>query len=195
METIYNKVKPIFDAHRKLPSVEIEIRLGRINGSMFDTDIGKDNFRMLLDGLTAYDGWEKVVNTQTSVYQSGNKRLIINDDTDQSVYMTKKKLVNENIRLVDKPLDVRVGVSQEIILNEEPSNEMDSVKVRKRVSFIRKNLSIDLTVVSGDPDDLDNEEPEVYQAELEIINPSNVLSDGEFYNMIYKTICVLNLLN
>lgn len=195
METIYNKVKPIFDAHRKLPSVEIEIRLGRINGSMFDTDIGKDNFRMLLDGLTAYDGWEKVVNTQTSVYQSGNKRLIINDDTDQSVYMTKKKLVNENIRLVDKPLDVRVGVSQEIILNEEPSNEMDSVKVRKRVSFIRKNLSIDLTVVSGDPDDLDNEEPEVYQAELEIIKPSNVSSDGEFYNMIYKTICVLNLLN
>lgn len=195
MDTIYKTVKPIFDVHRKLPSVEIELRLGRINGSMFDTDIGKETFQKLLDGLTSYDGWEKVINSITSVYQSGNKRLVINDDTDQSVYMIKKKILNENIKLPDYPLDIRMGVSQEIILHEEPSEEMDSVKVRKRVSFIRKNVSIDLTIVSGDPDDLDNEEPEVYQVELEIINPSNVSNDGEFYNIVYKSVCLLNLLN
>jgi hypothetical protein len=71
---------------------------------------------------------------------------------------------------------------------------MDYVRCKKRVSFIRKNLSIDMTIVTGQPDDLDDEEEETYEIELEIIDPSKVQGDNQFFNIVYKIQCVLNTL-
>ena len=187
-------VKPFFDTHRNHPSVEIEMRLGKLKGKKFETDVGEDIFKRILSGLEAFGDWESVSKTKHSIYYSDNKRFMVNEETDESTYMTKKKIVNENIKL-DGPLDLRFSVSHEDILNEDPSGVMmDCVKLRTRTSFVRKNLSIDMSVIGGDPDDLDNEEPEVYQIELEIINPKKVKSDDELYNILYKIECLLNIL-
>lgn len=187
-------VKPFFDTHRNHPSVEIEMRLGKVKGKKFETDVGEEVFKKILSGLEAFSDWESVTKTKHSIYYSDNKRFMVNEETDESTYMTKKKIVNENIKL-DGPLDLRFSVSHEDVLNEDPSGVMmDYVKLRTRTSFVRKNLSIDMSIIGGDPDDLDNEEPEVYQIELEIINPKKVNSEDELYNILYKIECLLNIL-
>jgi hypothetical protein len=62
-----------------------------------------------------------------------------------------------------------------------------------RESFIRKNLSIDMTIISGDPMDLDAEEEQIYQIELEIIDPTKVQTDDELFALIYKIQCIFDI--
>ncbi len=71
---------------------------------------------------------------------------------------------------------------------------MDHVRHKTRTSFVRKNLSIDMTVVTGEPDDMDDEAEETYEVELEIINPKLITDDDRFYNLIYKIDCIMKLL-
>jgi hypothetical protein len=70
---------------------------------------------------------------------------------------------------------------------------MDMKKTKRRMSFIRKNLSIDMTVVEGDVEDLDTEDPNSYQVELEIIDPSLVKDDNELFNILHKVKDVFNI--
>ena len=72
---------------------------------------------------------------------------------------------------------------------------MDYVRHKQRVSFLRKNLSIDMTVVSGDPDDLDDENEESYEIEMEIVDPTKVNDNDTFYNILHKIECILKTLS
>jgi hypothetical protein len=72
---------------------------------------------------------------------------------------------------------------------------MDMKKTKRRMSFIRKNLSIDMTVVEGDVEDLDTEDPNSYQVELEIIDPSLVKDDNELFNILHKVKDLFNILD
>ena len=68
MERIHQQVKPIFDQLKSKPNVEFEFRLGKKNTDMFDTNVGKENFEKLLEGLKKFSDWEKVLEQNTSVY-------------------------------------------------------------------------------------------------------------------------------
>lgn len=194
-DSIFNVVKPIFDAHRNNPSVEIEIRFGKIIGNKFEADVGKDIFYTIMGSLESYNRWELVSNTKHSIYYHGHNRYMIDEETNETTYMSKKKLLNQNFKIDSHPLDIRFSVSEENIIPGEPGDVvMDMVKMRTRKSFVRKNLSIDLSIVGGDPDDLDNEEPEIYQIELEIVKPQSVKNDDELYNLLHKIECILKVL-
>jgi hypothetical protein len=65
-------------------------------------------------------------------------------------------------------------------------SEMDCKKTKSRISFIRKNLSIDLTEISGNVQDMDSEESCTYQIEFEIIKPQNVEDKDTLFNIIHK---------
>jgi len=82
------------------------------------------------------------------------------------------------------PLDVRFCVAREIPTSGE--YEMDRKRTKTRHSFVRKNLSIDMTISSGDNVDMDSEEEASYQIELEIIKPSEVDSVYKFQNIMQK---------
>ena len=43
-ETVYKKIHKVFDQHQNDPHVEVEMRLGKFNGKLFDTNVGKDTF-------------------------------------------------------------------------------------------------------------------------------------------------------
>jgi len=43
-----------------------------------------------------------------------------------------------------------------------------------------------MTIVSGDPEDKDCEDESEYQIEFEIINPQDVKSRDEFFNIVHK---------
>ena len=71
VESILKKVEAAFDANKNDPSIEVEMRLGKFNGSMFDTNVGKDVFERILNGLEQYHGWEDVKMSQCLQPQAG----------------------------------------------------------------------------------------------------------------------------
>ena len=194
---VFDNVKPIFDKYRNEEHVEFEIRVGKFNCGTFDTDVGKVGFENILEGLKKYDGWERVVNRSEEVFyrKTDNLRISIDEDTSEEKIVKKDKVHNEDFgKLINAPYDIRFGVSIEHPI-EDYEGEMDMKKTKRRMSFIRKNLSIDMTIVQGDVEDLDTEDPNTYQIELEIIDPKLVKDDNELFNILHKVKDLFNILD
>ena len=118
--------------------------------------------------------------------------MVIDEDTDEQTYHIKTRVSNDTFKM--QPCDVRISVSTEVPC-EEFDDEMDGCRSRKRTSFIRKNLTIDMTEVCGDPDDLDDEEEIQYQVELEIMDPNLLDTDNKITNLVHKINDVLKIAN
>ena len=179
-----DKVLAIFEAHKNEGDIEVDIRLGKHNGSLFDTNVGKDVWKNVLKGLKKYDGWESTKTTTSDVYYSdvNNVRITCDEDTGEQTMIQKIAVVKEDFKR--EPLDVRFCVAREIPTSGE--YEMDRKRTKTRHSFVRKNLSIDMTISSGDNADMDSEEEASYQIELEIVKPSDVDSIYKFQNILQK---------
>ena len=179
-----DKVLAIFEAHKNEGDVEVEIRLGKHNGSLFDTNVGKDVWKRVLTGLKKFDGWESTKTTTSEVYYNdgNNVRITCDEDTGEQTMIQKIAVVKEDFKR--EPLDVRFCVAREIPTSGE--YEMDRKRTKTRHSFVRKNLSIDMTISSGDNADMDSEEEASYQIELEIVKPSDVDSIYKFQNILQK---------
>jgi hypothetical protein len=194
MDIIFTSTAHVFNTNKNKPNTEIEFRFGKINKQMFDTNIGKDVFDRIMSGLRKYKEWENVVETHTSVYYKGNTRVIVNEDNENEIIkMEKINISKTDFKLEKNIMDVRLAVSTETIIESEGDGVMDSIRTKHRVSFIRKNLSIDMTVVQGDSCDMDNEEENRYEIELEIINLNLVRDDKELYNLIHKIFDILKI--
>jgi hypothetical protein len=184
IKSITEKLLPVFESHKDEENIEVEIRLGKHNGSLFDTNVGKETFERILDGLKRYNGWENIkTTTSENYYNDANSiRITVNEDTGEQTMIQKINVVKEDF--TGEPLDVRFSVSREIpTWGEYP---MDRKRTKTRYSFLRKNLSIDMTISSGDNVDMDSEEECSYQVELEIVKPQNVGTRDEFFNILHK---------
>lgn len=194
MDALFAKWSPIINAHKDSPMTEIELRLGRSARGGFDTNVGRTVFERAKRALAKYDGWESKKHTQATVYYfPGNKRLVVDEDTDEQVGCVKNRVKVDDVILADSPLDVRLGVSTEVPFEYDGEETSTEQKTRERWSFVRKNLSIDLSIVRGNPDDKDSDEDTSYQIELEIIDPSKVQSRDELYNLLHKIFDLLKI--
>ena len=193
MHELFEKINPIFSKFQMENHVEFEMRLGKINRGSFDTNVGQQAFERILEGLKKYQGWEKTTKKSDVAYYYDNIRLIIDDDTEESIQVVKQKLVKVDHLLINKPYDVRFAVAKETPLENNGDIEYSTARQRNRESFIRKNLSIDMTIVAGNPADLDSEEENMYQVEFEIIDPKLIKDHDTLYNIIYKVHDVLKL--
>jgi hypothetical protein len=195
MNNLYELVKPHFKKTQSLPNLEIELRFGKFNGKFFDTNVGEGIFTKVLNSLEKYSEWENVVKTRSTSYFLGQKRMDIDEESDEVKSFTKKRISKVDHIIPNQPLDVRFSTAQEIPIDDLNSEEvMDFMRYKERTSFIRKNLSIDMTVVTAQPDDSDDESDVFYEIELEIINPKLIDTDKKFFNLIYKVQCILNTL-
>lgn len=192
MNELFEKVGSTFSKFQHEPHVEMELRLGKINRGTFDTNVGQQTFEKILRRLHKYKGWEKVKKTSDIAYYKDNIRLIVDEDTDESTQITKNKIGHVDHVLPGRPLDVRFAVATEKPCTQDV-DEYVSAKKRVRESFVRKNLSIDMTIVSGNPADLDSEEENSYQIEFEILDPKNIVDNVVLYNLVYKVNDVLDL--
>ena len=183
-KSITEKIKDVFEAHKNEEHIEVEIRLGKHNGSLFDTNVGKETFDRVMKGLKKYNGWESTKTTTTDVFYDDTNgiRISSDEDTGEQVMVQKIKVVKEDFK--SEPLDVRFSISSEIPTHG--SYDMDRKRSKLRHSFIRKNLSIDMTVSSGDNVDMDSEDASSYQIELEIVKPSDVGSYNDLFNILHK---------
>jgi len=184
IKPIYDKVKPIFETMKGEENVEVELRFGKHNGSLFDTNMGKDTWERVLRRLKKYQGWERVQSSVADVYynDANNIRITVDEDSGEQTMIQKINVVKDDFKCT--PNDIRFSISREIPTFGE--YEMDRKRNKTRHSFVRKNLSIDMTISTGDSVDMDSEESCSYQIEMEIVNPQDVKSDDELYNIIHK---------
>jgi hypothetical protein len=91
-------------------------------------------------------------------------------------------------------MDLRFSISKEMPISGG-DYEMDRRRTKRRQSFIRKNVSIDMTISSGDVVDKDAEDPNHYQIELEIIDPANVSCQEEYFNILWKVNDILKIIS
>ena len=185
---------PVVQQYKTRTNVEIEIRLGKISHKKFDTNIGRERFEKILRGLKKYKEWEKMSSSKTTAYIKGDVRAI--EDADGATTWHKKTTVRKvDCELKDQPLDARLSISTETPMKKPTVEyEFDDMRIRQRESFVRKNLTIDMTKVTGNPDDPDSEDTERYECELEIINPKDVTDDVVLTNILHKVFDVLKLL-
>ena len=181
---ITDTILPSFEALKTEENIEVEVRLGKHNGSLFDTNVGKDTWERVLKGLKNYDGWESTDYNESNVFYNDKNsvRITSNEDTGEQTMIQKINVVKEDFKC--DPLDVRVCIAREIPTSGE--YEMDRKRTKVRHSFVRKNLSIDMTISSGDDVDMDSEEDASYQIELEIVKPGDVDSVYKLFNIINK---------
>ena len=197
VRTLFERIKPLFEQHKNDEHVEFEFRLGKFNCGTFDTDVGKQRFELVLDGLRQYAGWEQIVSINEEVFyrESDNLRISIDSTTGDEKIVKKERVHNEDFdKLRGAPYDVRFGISKETPV-EDYEGEMDKKKNKYRLSFIRKNLSIDMTIINGDVEDMDTEDPNRYQIEFEIIDPKLVADDNMLFNIVHKIKDVFNILD
>lgn len=188
MDAAYDTFKPAFKTHHKKKYAEVEFRLGKINGNRFDPDVGKDSFNRLISALDTYKGWEKIESSEYSVYNGpDNFRCTIDENNDTREGMIKKRLINKNFRTNGMPFDLRMSISTETPQEETGDEVYESISHKKRKSYIRKGLRIDMTEVSGEEMDIDAENPVVYQVEFEILDPKNTNERSQLRNHIQKT--------
>jgi len=191
-KVLFDKWESVIDSHKTKDNVEIEIRFGRRSGTKFDTNVGEGTFRKVLAALTKYEGWETKHHMNATVYYfEGGKRLSVDEETDEQVGQVKTRVKVDDVELASQPLDVRLGVSTEVPWEYDGEETSTEQKTKERWSFVRKNLSIDMSIIKGNPDDKDSDEDTTYQIEMEIIKPSEIQNKIELYNMLYKVFDVL----
>ena len=183
-KSITEKVKDLFELHKNEEHIEVEIRLGKHNGSLFDTNVGKETFERVLKGLKKYNGWESAKTTTTDVYYDDTNGIRISSDenTGEQVMVQKINVVKQDFKF--EPLDVRFSISREIPTFGQ--YDMDRKRSKLRHAFVRKNLSIDMTISTGDSADMDSEDASSYQIELEINKPGDVTSHDQLFNILHK---------
>src|SRR5210317_1196105 len=189
---ITDTILPSFEALKAEENIEVEVRLGKHNGSLFDTNVGKDTWERVLKGLKNYDGWESTDYNESDVFYNDKNsvRITSNEDTGEQTMIQKINVVKEDFKC--DPLDVRVCIAREIPTSGE--YEMDRKRTKVRHSFVRKNLSIDMTISSGDNVDMDSEEEASYQIELEIVKPGDVDSVYKLFNIINKVADIVKII-
>lgn len=184
IRSIVDKLFPVFDKYKDEENIEVELRLGKYNGTFFDTNVGKETFDRILSGLQQYNGWEDVKKSTCDIYYNDKNgiRITANEDTGEQAMIQKINVEKEDFN--GTPTDMRFSVSREIPTWGQ--YEMDRKRTKSRYSFIRKNLSIDMTISSGDNVDMDSEEECSYQIEFEIVKPNDVSDIDSFYKIVHK---------
>ena len=182
----------MFNKYKNVKHVEMEMRLGKIYRGGFDTDVGQTNFSRIITALEKFDTWEKIEESDTSMYYSKNVRTSFDNVTDEHLETVEKtKIECFDTKFDHFPYDVRFCASVEKPVGTG-ENVAEMVRVKRRKSFTRKNLRIDMTIVKGESDDLDDEADERYEVELEIMDVNAIFSDVQMYNTLYKVVCVMN---
>lgn len=197
IHSLTDTVFPLVNQYKDEEYIELEFRLGKFNGTMFDTNIGKPMHDYIMDGLSKYNGWDRIITSEEEVFyrSSDGVRISVDSVTGDEVIVQKDRIKNHDLKhLGNVPFDIRFSVSKEIPLPEDTERDMDKKKTKRRVSFIRKNVSIDMTIVTGDSHDMDSEDPMSYQMEFEAIDATACETKDDLFKVIHKINDVFNML-
>jgi acetolactate synthase regulatory subunit len=100
IKPIYDKVKPVFETMKGEENVEVELRFGKHNGSLFDTNMGKETWERVLRRLKKYQGWERVQSSVADVYynDANNIRITVDEDSGEQTMIQKINVVKDDFK-------------------------------------------------------------------------------------------------
>ena len=192
------KFLDVIKFYKLTPHVEVELRLGNIQlgsrGSRFETDVGMESYERAVRGFDKYEGWDQVIKKTVEVFYEGNKRLTEDEDENQETVI-KNKIKNIDHKFENRKFDVRLGISTEIPCPPQDGDDelsYDRTVMKDRISYIRKDVSIDVTRISGDFPDQDDEEDTKYQIEVELLNIDKK-TDREIISALMKVNNILDM--
>jgi hypothetical protein len=204
---LFDRWEKLIETHKANENTEIEIRFGRGSTRGFDTNVGQETFKKVLQALGTYEGWESKNHSEVTVYyfedegtggsradRRSYKRLSVNEQTEEQIGEIKTRVKVDDFQLPNEPLDVRLGISTEVPFEYDGEETSTEQKTKERWSFVRKNLSIDMTIITGTPDDKDSDDDKMYQIEMEIIDPSQIQNKIELFNLLYKVFDLMKLI-
>jgi hypothetical protein len=192
-----NDVLAFVRQHKSKNNVEIEFRLGKKNGNVFDTNVGKKKYHDALHSLKQYKNWESIKERHQVLYYGLRKglRIVYDEDTDEQECVTKHRAAHIDQILNGWSMDIRTSACIEIPSTYDPEKDsFPNVKKRNRTSFIRKGLSIDVSEIIGSSADKDQENNIEYQIEFEIIDPGSLVDDNQVFNHYHKIFDLLKCL-
>lgn len=102
IETVHKKIHKVFDEQQHDPNIEVEMRLGKFNGKLFDTNVGKDTFDKVYRALVKYQGWEKIYTTQEEVFyrDRDNIRMSIDETSGEQKIVQKTSVHKEDFKRI-----------------------------------------------------------------------------------------------
>ena len=181
-----------------LPFVEIEIRLGTITRTHFDSCIDRKYFEKIKENLESGD-WVSTVNKNTVEYCSTNLKLITDVTTNtketKSELILKEKVKSEDFQINSSPFDIRFTVNQEFKLNSQIdtfSKKDTLVRTKTRKSFISDNFRYDLTIVNENNQGITKTK---YEIEIELLVTKETLTWKSCYVDDFLECKIYDLIN
>ena len=125
--------------------IEVELRIGKIRRTGFDTNIGKAAYERILQNLLCYKHWTKFYkSTYSEVFYDGFRK---NLDTNEVV--CKSKLYANNKKL-NNVYDIRFSINTEVPQNSDDVHSEETHRREKiRHSFYHSFFRIDITHITN----------------------------------------------
>jgi len=157
--------------------IECKIRLETMN---------RDIFHSLIKKLSSNSEgkWKKIESHTIDIYRKEKRFTKIGRD-----YFNTSKSAPVVLRVIefeDEGFDLKFTVSKEKMTQTKEPKTYDFKRIKDRTSFVNGNITIDLTVITHE-DDEDNETPQSYEVEVEVIN-SLKFNASLFYNTIFMVV-------
>jgi hypothetical protein len=135
---------------------EVEVRLGQFVSKRFNPGISAESFHTIMDRLTSDLEWVERQDymQQTDYLTKNGLRLRVSEDEDSAVIVNKRNSSIVDVRCNGAPFDFRVSFAKEkpvlfeAGMAERIKGEAVTIRHKDRVSFMYKNFSWDLSVVS-----------------------------------------------
>jgi hypothetical protein len=179
-----------------LPFVEIEVRLGTINGKKFDSSVDKKHFEKIKSELmNGSNHWDEIKNTETIEYIKDSVKLIKNQKKESTKVIMKENVLTNTFSLKNSPFDIRFSVNQEFKLDSyltSISTTDSVVRTKNRVSFISDSFQYDLTVVN---EKINNINVLKYEIEIELLVNDSTLTWSSEYILDFIECKIYDLVN
>lgn len=186
MDIYFDDIKHHFAKWQRHPNVEIEFRIGKKGVDYFDTNVGEVFWTRIWNNLNSYDGWESTNHHKYEYIYTTEGARIVGDTA-----IVKRLLYKQDFYLPRATKwDFRMAISEEKPIPYPKEYKRKFSREKETWSFVRKNLTIDMSKVRGGCD-LDVEDEYLWEIELEIIEPQKIKQWDELYNIVHKILCIL----
>lgn len=185
LESAIETLKNLIKKYKNVENTEIEIRLGIIEDSKFNSGLNSEQFyNKIKEQLNTYKQWNKVEEIESEEQINGNIKKIENN------YICKKKLETVDFNFKGTPYDFRISVCTETPIKVSKFNP-NLIRKKNRTSYYYKECKFDLTKVEIEDNDeiIENEE-----FEIELLNLNSNTSDlYRAHSALLKIYDVINI--
>ena len=177
VQKVFDTIQPIFEKYQHEEHVEFEIRLGKFNCGIFDTDVSKEKFEFMMDGLkvsASFSTDDGAANTATAnvdsswgigatyVTTAGDSTVTIGAGfADSETKMTGTQVTSDasgmhvGVSAVTGDLTVAVGIADgnKNGVNLTASDEAEYEVMKAGVKYVSGDLTFNVGIASGDAKD------------------------------------------